>query len=265
MRYMNENRKENTLAAYIQQGGMVWLAGGGAATASMINFNRQFNDNTLPLPRTLTFRNADNELIPGRFIYDQAHWRSEFKQFKVQSGTIKRYLGRLESSPGLYAGLPALVQQKTPATDPFPPNRAGESQSVFYQTQIDIEFLSAANEILEDQDPRRPHEDFQSTLDTLYKVTAPSLPPDPGPSVAMTYYHGADNAPLVMTGFNLWNFQRAQLVQLVNFVLQQLWGMTRSAPGPVVAGDPASGSVADWKLARPRGRPSAAAPASRRE
>src|SRR5262249_25178920 len=38
MRYMNDNRKSNTLAAYVRQGGQVWLAGGGAATASIINF-----------------------------------------------------------------------------------------------------------------------------------------------------------------------------------------------------------------------------------
>jgi hypothetical protein len=233
MRYMNSNQKENTLAAYVAQGGRLWLAGGGAATASMVNFNRGLNDNTLPIPRTLTFRNTDNELIPGRFMYEQAHWRSEFKQFKVNGGRIRRYLGRFESSPGTYASLPVEIQIKSPATDPFPPNRTG-SQSVFYQTQFDIEFLSAANEIVEEFDPRPHHENLQSTLDTLYKVTASSLQPDTGPgalqSVVMTCYHGADNAPFIVTGFNLWNFRRSQCVGLVDFVLQQLWGMSRQQP-----------------------------------
>jgi hypothetical protein len=31
MRYMNDNRKSNTIAAYVRQGGLVWLAGGGRA------------------------------------------------------------------------------------------------------------------------------------------------------------------------------------------------------------------------------------------
>jgi hypothetical protein len=272
LRYMNQIGRQNTLATYVAQGGRVWLAGGGAATASIINFNRSINDNALPNPRTLTFRNADNELIPGRFMYDQAHWRSEFKLFKVNGGRIRRYLGRFESAAGIYAGLPEEIHLKSTATDPFPPNRAGQAQGVFYQTQFDIEFLSQPNEILEDQDPRRPHEDFQSTLDTLYKATGPALQPDTGPaalqSVVMTYYRGAENPPFVMTGFNLWNFRRADLVQLVDFVLQQLWGMTRSVP---VAG-PAEIGGADAR--RPYGRaarpgaataPVAATGAARRE
>jgi hypothetical protein len=230
MRYMNGNARANSVAAYIAGGGRVWLAGGGAATASMINFNRGINDNSLPNPRTLTFRNTDNELIPGRFIYDQAHWRSEFKQFKVNGGHIRRYLGRFESTPGIYGDLPAEIQVKSNVTDPFPPNRTGQSLSVFYQTQFDVEFLSAANEILEYPDSS-PFEGV-STLDTLFKVTASALQPETVlQSVAMTYYHGADNTPLVTTGFNIWSFQRTQCIALVDFVLQQLWGLT---PNPAV-------------------------------
>jgi hypothetical protein len=239
MRYMNSNSTTNTLATYVRLGGRVWIAGAGAATASMINFNRVNNDNTLPAPATLTFSFNNQELVPGRFVYDQAHWRSEFKQYRVNNGRIRRYLGRFQSSPGIYAGLPVEIQIKSPATDPFPPNRMGQSPGVFYQTQFDIEFLSAANEILEDVDPG-PGENVQPTLDTLYKVTAPSLQPDSGPfalqSVVMTYYHnGADNPPFITTGFSLWNFRRAQCLGLVDFVLQQLWGMTRQSAVTAVA------------------------------
>jgi hypothetical protein len=256
MRYMNDNRKANTIAAYVRQGGLVWLAGGGAGTASMINFNRGLNDNTLPNPRTLTFRNTDNELIPGRFMYDQAHWRSEFKQFKLNNGRIRRYLGRFESTPGLYASLPTEIQLKTNLSDPFPPNRVGQSPSVFYQTQFDIEFLSASNEILEDLDPG-PNENFQSTLDTLYKVTGNGLQSDQGPgalqSVIMTRYHGLDNQDFLFTGHNIWNFQRAQCKTLVDFVLQQLWGI----PAPVPMRPNLALPVRT--LARPSGPPRAAA------
>ena len=235
MRYMNDNRKSNTMAAYVRQGGLVWLLGGGSGMASMINFNRGINDQTLPAPKTLTFRNSDNELIPGRFMYDQAHWRSEFKVFRINGGKIKRYLGRFESTPGLYSPLPTEIQLKTAASgeDPFPPNRVGQSQSVFYQTQFDIEFLSASNEILEDLDPG-PLEDFQSTLDTLYKVTGSALQTDIGPSglqsVVMTRYHGLENQEFLFTGFSIWTFKRSHCKALVDFVLQQLWGMTPSVP-----------------------------------
>src|SRR5262249_7280171 len=158
--------------------------GGGAATASMINFNRTLNDNNGENPHTLTFRNTDNELLPGRFIYDQAHWRTEFKQFKVNNGKLKRYLGRYERPmlstprpapppPPPYATLPIEISLKTAATDPFPPNRASAPTSNFYQTQFDVEFISAANDIQEDIDPGANDREA-SVLDTVYKVVAPA-------------------------------------------------------------------------------------------
>ena len=241
MRYMNDNRKSNTIAAYVRQGGLVWLAGGGAASASIINFNRGLNDNTLPNPRTLTFRNTDNELIPGRFMYDQGHWRSEFKLFKINGGRLRRYLGRYESDPSLadvpYANLPVEIQLKgvAPVEDAFPPNRVGQPQSNFYQTQFDIEFLSAANDIIEDKDSG-PGERFESTLDTLYKVTGSAVQPDTGPgalqSVVMTRYHGLDNTEFFVTGFSLWTFKRSQCKALVDFVLHDVWRIPFRVPPP---------------------------------
>ena len=166
-------------------------------------------------------------------------------------------------SPEPPAGPPE-IQLKSPATDPFPPNRAGQSQGVFYQTAFEAEFLSARNEIREDLDPG-PHENRQSVLDTLYKVTASSLQPDSGPgalqSVVMTYYHGHDNAPFVVTGFSLWNFRRSDCVALVDLVLQQLWGMTRTtsaSPSAVVA--PANTRQPAGRHAPPRPVTDAAAP-----
>jgi hypothetical protein len=264
MRYMTGVGRQNTLAAYVAQGGKVWLAGGGAATASMINFNRAINDNSLPIPRTLTFRFTDNELIPGRFMYDQAHWRSEFKQYRVNNVRIRRYLGRLESNPGVYGSLLPEIRLKTQATDPYPPNRAFIA-GTFYQTQFDIEFLSGPNEIVEDTDPRPPHENFESALDSVFKATASSLQPDVGPgavqSVTMTVYHGQDNAQFIMTGFNIWNFRRSDCVALVDFVLQQMWGLTRGVPAPAaIEAGSADAPQPVGRLAKPReGRASAGA------
>jgi hypothetical protein len=232
LRNMNDQRRANTLATYVRQGGRVWLVGS-AATTSMVHFNRTNNDGVLPAPATLTFANANGELVSGHFVYDQAHWRSEFKQFPVSGGRYKRYLGRFERSPGIYAGLPVELQPKTGATDPFPPIRAGQSPNNFYQTSFVTEFLSASNPILEDLDPG-PLENFESTLDTLYKVTAVALQPDTGrsglQSVVMTRYHGGDNAEFLVTGVPIWNFRRAQCKALVDFVLQQLWGLAPGAP-----------------------------------
>jgi hypothetical protein len=259
LRYMNDNGRTNTLAAYVRQGGQVWLVGN-AGTASMINFNNTNNDNQPPIPNTLTFSNdpAMKELIPGRFMYNQAHWRSEFKQWIVYNGRIKRYLGRFEGAPGIYAGLPQEISMKSSATDPFPPNRENQSPAYFYQPQFDAEFLTAPNDILEDLDPG-PREDFESTLDTLYKVTAASVQPDTGragvQNVVMTRYHGLENREFLVTGFPIWNFQRSQCQALVDFVLGQMWGVFPHAPAaavtPVRAQTPATAST----LSGGRGRP----------
>ena len=253
LRYMNANRQTNTLAAYVRQGGQIWLAGGGAATASIINFDKTSNNLTPPAPISLTFRGTDNELIPGRFMYNQAHWRSEFKQYQLSSGRIRRYLGRLEGRNSVYEGLPPEMEPKTPGTDPFPPNRVGQSPSVFYQGNFFAEFLSAANEILEDTDPG-PNETFESTLDTLYKVTSADLQPDTGPtalqSVCMTDYRGADNAQFIVTGFSLWAFKRAECKALVDFVLQKLWEFGPPTPAyvarPAIAAAPRGGPPRGW-------------------
>ena len=118
-------------------------------------------------------------------------------------------------------------------------------------------------------DPRPHHEDFVSTLDTLYKATSPALLPDTGAgsiqSVVMTYYHGLENAPFIHTGFNLWSFRRTQCAELVDFVLQRLWGLTREAPiAPVVL--PEDGE-APGRMAKPSARPAHAptAGAARRD
>jgi hypothetical protein len=241
MRYMNDRGKANTLAAYVRQGGLAWVVGN-VATASMVNFDNPNNNGKLPKPATQTFSSAPDlhELIPGRFIYSQGHWQSEFKTFPITNGRVRRYLGRFESVPGLYAELPGEIEMKSSASDPFPPNRANRP-SDFYQSMFGAEFLTAPNTILEDVDPG-PRERFESTLDTLYKVTAASLQPDTGragvQSVVMTRYHGLENTELVVTGFPIWNFRRSQCQALVDFVLQRLWDLNPSAPSASMATPP---------------------------
>jgi hypothetical protein len=159
-------------------------------------------------------------------------------QVLIQGGRIKRYLGRFDpslgGSPGVYGSLPVEIQLKTPATDPFPPNRS-VTPAVFYQNQFDIEFLSATNEIIEDLDPG-PLENFEPVLDTLYKVTGTGLQSDQGPgalqSVVMTRYRGAENTEFLFTGFNIWNVRRTQCKELVYFVLQRMWGPAVLRPSP---------------------------------
>jgi hypothetical protein len=77
-----------------------------------------------------------------------------------------------------------------------------------------------------------------STLDSLYGFIDISG----NSNVSMTYYHGpAIPQGAVFSGFNLWYFQRAQCQALVDFVLQNLWGMSRVG---VVGQTPADGGAA---------------------
>ena len=43
----------------------------------------------------------------------------------------------------------------------------------------------------------------------------------------MTYYHGFQSPQMVFCGFPLWFFQRAQVVELSDFVLQDIFGFTQ--------------------------------------
>ena len=74
-------------------------------------------------------------------------------------------------------------------------------------------------------------------LDTLYYAQAPAVltrvrnnDSDPGDyKVVMTYYHGHDSQPFIFSGFSLWTFKRTQLQQLVDFVMQRLWGLQKTS------------------------------------
>lgn len=231
LRYMSSPGRQSTLAAYARLGGELWLAGGGAAAASLLPYDRAGNNSGRTVFSSLP---QWNELGPGRFMYDGAHLRSE-----ISLGTATRFdrsLGRFASSPGSYATLPLALTAKTAGTDPLPPLRVGGN---FYLTTFGCEFVSQPNEILEgfDETP---------ALDTLFAATVSGLGAG---RVAATLYHGADNGRVLFTGFDFWHFQRTQCIELVDWVLQALWGLPRdpvarapqSAAMPVAApGAPAA-------------------------
>ncbi len=248
LRYMTQAGHANTLAAYIGFGGKVWMLGGGAPTATLYGRNNGTND----VITGLVFSNPAGELIPGRMVYDAFHWQSQFMTTTAFI-QIVRELGRFRNSPGIYSALPsALLPKSLAAGDTFPPNRAINNGD-FYQTLFTNEFLfDLPNEILEDADPT-PAENFVSTLDTLFRAAGSTLPPLPDINATMTYYHGVpgQDVSLLLSGFNIWGYRKTQCKALVDFVLQQLWGITpalqtRSARAGRPAGDFASGLAPPW-------------------
>ncbi len=227
---MSSPGSANALAAYVLQGGRVWLAGG-CGFASTERWNNPAND--LPLG-TVVFSSTPAggrapELEFGRFMYDLPHWRSEF------SATSNVFtLARAAAAPGAWPGapdygaLPISIRRKSPANDPRPPYR---TPGDFYNTRpFALEYLSQPNEI---------SEDGASALDTLFIATGGGLPA--GGQPCMTLYHGSENGEVIVSGFDLWTFTRPDLILLVDFVLQGAWGLERDPVSRVPAANPVAG------------------------
>jgi len=109
---------------------------------------------------------------------------------------------------------------------------------LYYPSVYACEYLMVPNVITEDVDPSETGVRIASTLDTLYDASSFLLIRSPAP--IMTWYHGAEANRFVFTGFAPWLFHRDDVIGLTDFVLQDLWGLTRE---PVVRG-PARGVAA---------------------
>jgi hypothetical protein len=124
-----------------------------------------------------------------------------------------------------------------PEDAPPPLRRPG---SLWYQTLYSAELITVPNFILEDMNGEE-RGGVISTLDSIY-VAGESYADRP----VMTYYHGNDfqragpdgpigqnmePARFVFSGFPLWYFRRPQQIALVDFVLQDVWGLQRD-PAP---------------------------------
>ncbi len=241
MRFMSEPGMVNVLSAYVRMGGKLWLAGA-TATASLLPWDR-IQNNSGQLTR-FSSEPQYNELGRGRLMWESAKLRSELSVTNALQAS--RALGRFEPAPGGYDALPLALQSRTGATDPLPPTRTISSQ--FYVSVRPTEFLTQPNVILEDIDPDPDIFDEQSVLDSLYVVQGSSVPIGTG-NVAMTRYHGLEHGEVVWTGFDIWSFQRAQCISLVDAVLQGIWGLSRD---PVARG-PAGAPAAVSDASRPMG------------
>lgn len=238
LRYMCEPNRLNTLAAYLKQGGRVWMVGGGALTSTVVAYDKT-NNNTVPPAPSQTFSFTNGELIPGRMAYDWAKWQVEFKD---NSSTIQvrrdaNALGRNQNNPFyLDPTLPSQMSARSAATDPFPPNRVVFNGD-FYYSVFDIEYQSGINHYYEDLDPGLG-ENFVDGIDSLYRAQGASLPQTSGGYTAnscMTVYPartlwGVGNFPngpkVIATGFDIWSYQKTQCKGLVDWVLQKLLNVT---------------------------------------
>jgi hypothetical protein len=253
LRYMSMRNRQNTLATWVNQGGDLWALGGGFGNATNAPWNVTAND--LSGVRTYTTLVTTlapvPDLLPGRFMYDLVHWRSEFRVF---NGFIRfaRYDQRDPTStnprawPGLpfrdprYATLPTLLQSRTPATDPLSlvPYRTNSDYYInnpaYSQVGINIEYLTYENRVLETIQVT-PDSSFEySALDTLYNAygtayTGQMLQAGGGVNALMTYYKGSENGSVMFLGSSIWDHRRAHGQALVDFVLGTMWGLPKNA------------------------------------
>lgn len=241
LRYMTGRNKANTLAIYLRQGGKVWLVGGGGATAATIEYDRN-NNNTGRYGQT--FSATNNELVPGRFVYDWAKWQGDFRDIAAVC-QIRKNVGRFDPiTHPVYGdpGIPSpLLPHSVAAGDSFPPNRIANNAD-FYYNIFNVEYLSFTNQYQEDVDPG-PGEDFRSAIDTLFSAAGSTLPPPSENLVnaCMTISPTLDFGPrpqVILTGFDIWSFRKTQCRAILDFVLQRLWGITPTAPNLAAGAQP---------------------------
>ena len=233
--WMSQRGRASSLAAYVQAGGCVWLMGGGAGTVT-IPVPDDARNNT---PNGPVFDNSLGELVVGRLMYDGAHWQSGFANQRALV-TIDRSpradeiaaapwshpdrWGSGEVHAPDYRKLPPEMRPLSPDLDPVPPTRPPLT-TLYYPTSFPVEYLMVPNVVTEDVDPSLTGVRIASTLDTLYDARSVVLIRSPAP--IMTWYHGAEANRFVFTGFAPWSFHRDDMIGLVDFVLQDIWGLTR--------------------------------------
>jgi hypothetical protein len=266
--YMSKPNRQNTLSTWVSQGGELWAMGGGFGNATNSPWNNLTNDaNSIRVYSSVGNR---PDLVPGRFMFDLAHWRSEFRVFPGVNVRFSRYdqkdptvIGNPNNgywrgypfhNPDVdyAASLPRTLAPRDPMTDPIWPFRSPGDWFVGNQSYsnngVNFEFLALENYITEPVPvPANPESTVQvSTLDSVYLVYGTAYPSQmlqagEGVNVVMTYYHGGENAPLVFLGTNIWDFRRSDCLALVDFVLGRLWGLPKSTLLPPGAAAPVRG------------------------
>ena len=243
LRAINTVSHLNTLAVYARQGGHVWLFGEGATTAIGNGYYSRVGG-IPPLPYR-SGEDAGASLVPGNFLYDFCHLRSElslggsstFRPTQLKSCLPYLPEFRGEASPGdrthdprigsgaertalRWSGLPRLT---------IAPYRDVPADPALASTWV----ISEPNRITGGPPG------FEPTLDTLYLHQARDY--DPNRSLApyetdgypnAVHYYGTDNGPgsqLVWFGFPLHYFEQEQAREVVRLVLKN-FGIHPTAP-----------------------------------
>jgi hypothetical protein len=129
----------------------------------------------------------------------------------------------------------------------MPATRLASQTNQFYGGSVGVEY--AIGSVVTEDFGGLGGPSIESALDTLLEVVGGAVQPSPSP--AMLYYHGRENGPVLFSGFDLWSWSRSEAQSLVDFVLRDVWGLTRSSS--VAARVPATGTAGPARGARARG------------
>jgi hypothetical protein len=194
----------NTLSLFLKKGGRLLMFGGGIVTATVREWGeRDVEFTTAPDPKA--------SLLPGRFPYDVLHMRADMKQAQITQ------VNASSRRPAAFAGLVSLRHRST--ADPWPPFRTSVPRYPW------VEYLNKGLHVYEDANPDPFVFDSLKALDTLYTAHGVGATGQP----CGFYYHGAESPPLIYLGFDLWIWQRAQLIQTFDVLLQSVWGLPRQS------------------------------------
>ena len=251
LKWMCDRGRSSTLSTYVFAGGNCWLLGGSAAYCTLIAFDAigaKNNNNLYGLGKTI-FSLSAGEIAPGRLMYDGAHWQSEMTTQVAVTTPVKspaaiggwtqpgwNYTGTYTAPD--YSRLPnSLRRRLLTLGDSLPPTRTGQSNTFYTTGSISAEYLDQSNIIIEDVDPSPLVENQRAVLDTVMQFQGGSLSTafTGATPVAMTYYHGVNAPPFIFSGFDIWSWSRQDVVALVDFVVNGIWGLNRaSAPSAAV-------------------------------
>lgn len=239
LRAMSKPGHQNVLRDYLSAGGDVWMAGSGAALATLLDYDVRSNN----LSPHVIFNVAAGEMTPDRMLFAEGHLRCTIAAARLGGLSFERApeavggwtghgVNGTLSAPD-YTRLPVSLRTRDAGTDPLPPTRLSTQSGLYYPGSLDVEYLLDGNNIREDMDPDRDVVRMETTLDTLMRTVGVGILQSPAP--AMTYYHGRENGSVVFTGFSLWQSTRPDAQALVDFVLSDIWKLSR-AGNPGVSG-----------------------------
>jgi hypothetical protein len=249
LRAINAVNQLNQLAAYVANGGKLWLFGDGSTTAIANGYYTRIATGAPRLPYTSGDDPRNDILVPGNFLYDFCHLRSELNTAGTPVVTLTRdqqlqgaipYLPEFAGpvvggdrshdpriGPGAartalrWSGLPRLTLASYRSANPDPAQRS-----------INLTWVITKPLFVTEGSGNRT----ESVLDTLYlcqaRVFDPdhvAVPPSDGFPNAVDY-HGSEHGEVVWFGFPLYYFERDQARQVVQAVMR-VFGIAPLPPG----------------------------------